>query len=184
MEEDLKPSTPDLTLGVAIADFEGGKLLGHVGDRDVLLAKSDSEIFAIDAHCTHYQGPLAKGLVVGDTIRCPWHHACFSLRSGEAMHAPAFAPLAVWDVEQKEGKVFVREKRSTEKPERVAQAMPRPRCFVGWISREASSCSATTSICRLIGPISPRIISPAPLRKTGCRCRRRTSIKTSISICG
>ena len=119
MQEDSKASGPDLALGVAIADLAAGRLLGHVGDQDVLLAKSGSEIFAIDAHCSHYQGPLAEGLVVGDTVRCPWHHACFSLRSGEAMHAPAFAPLAIWRVEQKDGKVFVREKAPAEKRARI-----------------------------------------------------------------
>lgn len=120
MQEDSKPSGPDFSMGIAIADLAGGKMLGHVGDKDVLLVKSGSEIFAVDAHCTHYQGPLADGLVVGDTVRCPWHHACFSLRSGEAVHAPAFAPLAVWRVEQKDEKIFVREMRPTVKLSRVA----------------------------------------------------------------
>jgi NADPH-dependent 2,4-dienoyl-CoA reductase/sulfur reductase-like enzyme len=49
---------------------------------------------------------------VGDTVRCPWHHACFSLRSGEAVHTPAFDPLTCWDVEQRDSKVWVRERAS------------------------------------------------------------------------
>lgn len=120
MPDEPKPSGPDLTQGVAAADFMGGKLLGHVGDQDVLLVQSGAEIFAVDAQCTHYHGPLAEGLLVGETVRCPWHHACFNLRSGEAMHAPAIAPLAAWRVEQKDGKIFVREKRAAESPVRVA----------------------------------------------------------------
>jgi NADPH-dependent 2,4-dienoyl-CoA reductase/sulfur reductase-like enzyme/nitrite reductase/ring-hydroxylating ferredoxin subunit len=120
MTEEPKPSGPDLTEGIALADLASGKLLGHVGDQDVLVVRSGAEIFAIDARCTHYQGPLAEGLVVGQTVRCPWHHACFNLRSGEAMHAPATAPLAVWRVEQKGGRIFVREKRAAESPARVA----------------------------------------------------------------
>ncbi|MGC2027189.1 Rieske 2Fe-2S domain-containing protein, partial [Bradyrhizobium sp.] len=83
-EEQTPPAGPDLTKGVASADFNGATLLGHVGDQDVLLVRSGSEIFAIDAHCSHYHGPLADGLVVGHSIRCPWHHACFDLRTGEA----------------------------------------------------------------------------------------------------
>jgi NADPH-dependent 2,4-dienoyl-CoA reductase/sulfur reductase-like enzyme/nitrite reductase/ring-hydroxylating ferredoxin subunit len=119
-QEASTPNGPDLTAGVALADLAAGKLLGHVGDQDVLLVQSGGEIFAVDAHCTHYHGPLADGLVVGDSIRCPWHHACFSLRSGEATRAPATFPLATWRIEQKDGKVFVREKHAMPKPARKA----------------------------------------------------------------
>ncbi len=86
-EEQSSPAGPDLALGVTTSDFAGEVLLGHVGDQDVLLVRSGAELFAIDAHCSHYHGPLADGLVVGDTIRCPWHHACFDLRTGEAARA-------------------------------------------------------------------------------------------------
>jgi len=109
-------SGPDLTQGVAPADFADGKLLGHVGDQEVLLVQSGTDIFAVDAHCTHYHGPLNDGLVVGTTVRCPWHHACFDVRSGEAVRAPALSPLACWRVEQRDGRVVVREKRDQPAP--------------------------------------------------------------------
>ena len=102
---------PDLTQGVAIDDLADGDMLaGHVGDEAVLLARRGNEFFAIGATCTHYGGPLAEGIVVGDTVRCPWHHACFSLRTGEAVRAPAFNPVTCWLTELRDGKVFVREK--------------------------------------------------------------------------
>ena len=81
-EEQAPPAGPDLAQGVASSDFSGETLLGHVGDQDVLLVRSGPEIFAIDAHCSHYHGSLAEGLVVDESIRCPWHHACFDLRTG------------------------------------------------------------------------------------------------------
>ena len=91
-------------------------LAGHVGEEQVLLVRVGQEVFATAAQCSHYHGPLADGLVVGDTVRCPWHHACFSLRTGEALHAPALSPIDCWSVEQREGKVFVAQKRTDVKP--------------------------------------------------------------------
>src|SRR3977135_2511087 len=115
-EQQASTSGPDLAQGVSLSDFTGETLLGHVGDQDVLLVRAGSEIFAIDAHCSHYHGPLADGLVVGDGIRCPWHHACFDLRTGEATRAPALSPLAVWQVEHEGGRIVVRQKREQPKP--------------------------------------------------------------------
>jgi apoptosis-inducing factor 3 len=115
-QEQSPPSGLDLTLGVALAEFADGKLVGHVGNQEVLLVHSGTKIFAIAAQCSHYHGPLNEGLVVGDSIRCPWHHACFDLRSGEAVHAPAISPLDCWRVEQRNGQVFVHEKLERPKP--------------------------------------------------------------------
>jgi NADPH-dependent 2,4-dienoyl-CoA reductase/sulfur reductase-like enzyme/nitrite reductase/ring-hydroxylating ferredoxin subunit len=114
-QEQNTPSGPDLTQGVALADLVDGKLVGHVGSDEVLLVHSGTELFAIGAHCSHYHGPLAEGLVVGDSVRCPWHHACFSLRSGEALRAPALSPVDCWKVEQRDGRIFINEKREPAK---------------------------------------------------------------------
>ncbi len=100
----------DFTNGVPFADLpDGGMLAGRVGDDEVLLVRRGDEVFAVGAHCTHYHGPLADGVIVGDTVRCPWHHACFSLRTGEAVRAPALDPIACWRVERAGDAVFVRE---------------------------------------------------------------------------
>ncbi|TGQ45933.1 FAD-dependent oxidoreductase [Mesorhizobium sp. M00.F.Ca.ET.216.01.1.1] len=108
---------PDLVQGIAFADLpDGGKLVGHCGNEQVLLMRRGAEVFAIGATCTHYGGPLVDGLVVEDTVRCPWHHACFDLRTGEALRAPAFNPLACWSVEQRDDQIFVGEKRKRTAP--------------------------------------------------------------------
>ena len=86
---------------------DASSLAGKVGKSDVLLVRTNGRFFAVGAHCTHYRGALADGLVVGDTIRCPLHHACFSLTTGEALRAPALDPIKCWQVEQRDGKVFV-----------------------------------------------------------------------------
>src|SRR5262245_14955806 len=106
--EQSKPTGPDLARGIPLADVpDGGMIGGHVGDEAVLVARRRNEFFAIGSTCSHYGGPLAEGLVVGETVRCPWHHACFSLRTGEAVDAPAFNPMPCWHVEARDGKVFV-----------------------------------------------------------------------------
>jgi NADPH-dependent 2,4-dienoyl-CoA reductase/sulfur reductase-like enzyme/nitrite reductase/ring-hydroxylating ferredoxin subunit len=115
-EQQATPAGPDLSQGVTAGDFKGETLLGHVGDQEVVLARSGAEIFAIDAHCSHYHGPLAEGIVAGGGIRCPWHHACFDLRTGEAARAPALSPLGVWQVEQESGRIFVRRKLEPPRP--------------------------------------------------------------------
>jgi NADPH-dependent 2,4-dienoyl-CoA reductase/sulfur reductase-like enzyme/nitrite reductase/ring-hydroxylating ferredoxin subunit len=119
-EQQAGASGPDLAQGVDSSEFTGETLLGHVGDQDVLLVRTGSEIFAIDAYCSHYHGPLADGLVVGDSIRCPWHHACFDLRSGEATRAPALNPLSVWQVEHEGDRIVVRQKREQPASRRTA----------------------------------------------------------------
>ena len=104
-------STPDFTAGIRFQDLQDGvPLAGRAGDDDVILVRRGDETFAVGAHCTHYHGPLAEGLLVGDTVRCPWHHACFSLRTGEAVRAPALDPIARWRVERVGDTIFVREK--------------------------------------------------------------------------
>jgi NADPH-dependent 2,4-dienoyl-CoA reductase/sulfur reductase-like enzyme/nitrite reductase/ring-hydroxylating ferredoxin subunit len=133
--QESKHSGPDLAQGIALAELaDGGKLAGHVGDEEILLVRRGTEVFAVGAHCTHYHGPLADGLVVDDTVRCPWHHACFDLRTGEALRAPALSPLACWSVEQRDGKVFVREQEAQPKRklrERPAGATPSKIVIVG-----------------------------------------------------
>ncbi|MBR0788103.1 FAD-dependent oxidoreductase [Bradyrhizobium manausense] len=130
MTEDKKPSGPDLTKGVALTAFKDGKLLGHVGEEDVLLVQAGSEIFAIEPLCSHYHGPLAEGLVVGDTIRCPWHHACFALRTGEATRPPALNALAVWDVACDRDRIVVARKREAPEPSMAHRNAPTPEKFV------------------------------------------------------
>ena len=132
-ENNDKTAGPDLTKGVDASMLsDGGMLSGKVGEEDVLLVRRGADIFALAAHCTHYHGPLADGLVVGETIRCPWHHACFDLATGEPVRAPALSPLDCWTVEQRQGKIFVREKRSTRKSRwKPAGAQPGKIVIVG-----------------------------------------------------
>jgi NADPH-dependent 2,4-dienoyl-CoA reductase/sulfur reductase-like enzyme/nitrite reductase/ring-hydroxylating ferredoxin subunit len=109
--EQTAPTGPDLKQGISTADVpDGGSLAGQVDGEPVLLVRRGSEWFAIGATCSHYGGPLPEGIIVGDTVRCPWHHACFNLRTGQPIRPPALNDLSCWRVEQRDGKVYVRER--------------------------------------------------------------------------
>ena len=119
---------PDLTQGVRLADIDDGStLLGHAAGEAVVLVRRGARAFAIGASCPHYGGPLAKGLVVGDTLRCPWHHACFDLATGAVRSPPALNPPDTWDVRLDGALVYVVGKREVAAP---AVRAGDPRTFV------------------------------------------------------
>jgi len=104
-------NTPDLTKGFPVDGLENGRMIqGKVGEEDVILARQADQFFAVGASCTHYHASLAEGLIVGEELRCPLHHSCFSLRTGTALCAPAFDAIPRWRVERTGDRVFVREK--------------------------------------------------------------------------
>ena len=193
--EEAQLSGPDFTQGIEAARLaDGAMLLGYANGEAVLLARRGAEIFAIGAVCTHYNGPLAEGLLVDDTVRCPWHHACFSLRTGEALRAPALNPVACWKVEQADGKVFVREKAKRQPAREAggdrgdAEGDRHHRRRRG--GQRGSRDAAARGLRRLdhhaqrrrcgrltIGRTCRRTISPARRRRSGSRCARPTSTR-------
>lgn len=120
MSKPEKVSGPDFSQGYSFAKLRDGEmLLGHAEGEHVLLARRGDEVFAIGAACTHYGALLSDGIMVGDTVRCPYHHACFSLRSGEALSAPAFKPAPSWQV-LRDGDTIRLGARQPEPPVRTA----------------------------------------------------------------
>jgi NADPH-dependent 2,4-dienoyl-CoA reductase/sulfur reductase-like enzyme/nitrite reductase/ring-hydroxylating ferredoxin subunit len=116
---------PDLARGVEISSVRPGHLVaGHAFGDAVLLARVGHNWFAVGAKCTHYGAPLGAGLVVGETIRCPWHHACFELRNGAAAGAPALNDVAAYDVVVENNVVRVTGKREGR---RLTEETHRPR---------------------------------------------------------
>ncbi|KAG6106170.1 hypothetical protein E4U14_004718 [Claviceps sp. LM454 group G7] len=84
---------------VEVEGVEGGK---------VLLVHSAGKVQAIGAKCTHYGAPLVKGVLSSDgRIKCPWHGACFSTSNGDVEEAPALDALPVFDVNERDGAVFI-----------------------------------------------------------------------------
>src|SRR5262245_58344551 len=117
MSDTPDTAAPDFKNGFAVTQLQdGGKVARRVDDEEAVLVRSGDEYFVIGAHCTHYHGPLADGLVTGDTVRCPWHHACFSLRTGEPLRAPALDPISCWRAERVGDTIYARENLPEPKP--------------------------------------------------------------------
>jgi NADPH-dependent 2,4-dienoyl-CoA reductase/sulfur reductase-like enzyme/nitrite reductase/ring-hydroxylating ferredoxin subunit len=117
MAEKTELTGPDFEVGIAITDVpEGAPVLGHAHGEPVVIVRSGDEVHAVGASCSHYGGPLGEGLVVGETLRCPWHHARFDLRTGDALGAPALSPVACYEVVRKDGRLMVGAKKALPKP--------------------------------------------------------------------
>ena len=100
----------------------------HADGEQVLLARwGDGRLYAVGARCTHYGGPLEEGLVVDDTVRCPWHHAAFNLKTGRNLRPPALNHLPSWRVEERDGvaKVTSREAEVANTTGDAAASSPR-----------------------------------------------------------
>jgi 3-phenylpropionate/trans-cinnamate dioxygenase ferredoxin reductase subunit len=122
--ESAAPAGPDLTRGIPSDQLaEGRSIAGHVGEDAVLVARTGGRCFAIGATCSHYGGPLAEGIVVGNTVRCPWHHTAFRLDVGEVDRPPALDDLPCWRVEEVAGMVRVTG-RDERKPAPRARPLP------------------------------------------------------------
>ncbi|MEJ2218677.1 MAG: FAD-dependent oxidoreductase [Gemmatimonadota bacterium] len=150
MSGDQELSGPDLQQGVALDDLEDGQpFLGHATGEAVLLVRRGDEVHAVSAACTHWGGPLAEGLVDDDEVHCPWHHACYSLRTGEALGAPAMNPLARWDVEIDDGTVRVTGKQEADPLEDHGRHADGPESVV--IIGAGAAGAATTEMLRRQG---------------------------------
>lgn len=84
------------------------KLVRDVGGRGVLLCRLGNDVVAVDNACTHLGKPLDGGRVMAGQITCPWHNACFDLRSGTALSGPAVASLTTWMVRVVDAELFIR----------------------------------------------------------------------------
>jgi len=122
---------PDLAAGISVEQLgDGIPVAGHFQGEPVLLVRHRDKLSAIGARCSHYGAPLDEGLAVGDTVHCPWHHARFSFRSGEALSAPALSSLDCFEVERVGNRVFVGGKRGPM-PARTPASIPSSIVIIG-----------------------------------------------------
>jgi apoptosis-inducing factor 3 len=153
MAHGTKLAGPDLAIGIAMSELpENIPVLGHARGKAVVLIRKGVDVRALEATCSHYGGPLWEGLVVGETLRCPWHHACFDVRTGEAVGAPALNPIACYEVERRGERVIVGQTKTLP----GAKSPPRSPTSVAIIGVGAAGAAATERLRHLgyRGPIT------------------------------
>jgi NADPH-dependent 2,4-dienoyl-CoA reductase/sulfur reductase-like enzyme/nitrite reductase/ring-hydroxylating ferredoxin subunit len=161
---------PDLSLGVVWRELvDGEPLLGHVDGEGVILVRQGSEAFAVSASCTHYGGPLAEGFVAKGSVRCPWHHARYDLRTGRNVGAPGLSPISCYEVSRDGDHVVVGSKRAPEAPE-APEVGPRRVVIVG-AGAAGEACAETlreqgfTGSIVMFGPAEPFTVDRPNLSK-------------------
>ena len=100
--EAVVEARPGTAVTVAAADeleVNQMKLL-HVGDRRIVLARTEEGYAAFDDRCTHRGGSLAGGALICGTVQCPWHGSQFDVRSGAVRAGPADRPITTHRVEE------------------------------------------------------------------------------------
>jgi apoptosis-inducing factor 3 len=146
MAHEKELSGPDLGVGIALSDLsESVPFLGHAHGKPIVLVRQGAEVHALGATCSHYGGPLAEGLVVGKTLRCPWHHACFELRTGAAIGAPALNPIACYEVQRRGDRVIV----GAKEPLRAAKAPPKSPASIVIVGAGAAGAAAAERLRHL-----------------------------------
>ena len=75
--------------------------------KSILLARVAGTYYALGGKCTHYGAPLDEGVLKGTTLICPWHHACFDVRSGLRLEPPALNNLPRYPTRIEGGEVMV-----------------------------------------------------------------------------
>jgi apoptosis-inducing factor 3 len=101
-------SQKDVTVAKASEFADGEMKQVSANGAEVLLACVGGNFHAVGAHCTHYGAPLVEGVLSGERIVCPWHHACFNVTTGDLQEPPAFDALPHYEVKIENDQVIVR----------------------------------------------------------------------------
>ncbi|KAJ8312314.1 hypothetical protein KUTeg_009687 [Tegillarca granosa] len=80
----------------------------EVDNRPVLIVREEGKYYAVGSKCTHYGAPLVKGAHCNGRVRCPWHGACFNIKTGDIEDFPGLDSIPTFEVEVSDGKVKVK----------------------------------------------------------------------------
>jgi nitrite reductase/ring-hydroxylating ferredoxin subunit len=74
---------------------------------EVLVVNFGDKVSCLDGRCTHAGAPLAEGTLDGEVLTCPWHYSQFNIKTGQVLRGPAYKPLKVYKVQEKENTIYV-----------------------------------------------------------------------------
>eukprot|EP00064_Thunnus_orientalis_P018819 superscaffoldBa00004466_g18925 len=106
------------------ADLKDGQMKEvSVENQKVLLVRTQGQYSAVGSQCSHYNAPLVKGALIGDKVRCPFHGACFNVRTGDIEEYPGLDCLPNYKVKVQDGNVYVSINKKTLKMTRRVKEM-------------------------------------------------------------
>ncbi len=87
---------------------EGQTLRVDAAGTIMALVRLGGQVYAFQEFCTHRHGPLSEGCFQDAQVRCPWHNSRFDIRSGKVTQGPAKIDLKVFEVQVRQGQIWVR----------------------------------------------------------------------------
>jgi nitrite reductase/ring-hydroxylating ferredoxin subunit len=100
---------PSETVLVAkVSDVPPGRLAyADIDGLPIALANLNGVIYAFSDTCRHEGGPLSSGVLIDDTITCPWHGWTYSIRTGKAIVPPVGIRVPTYPVTIHDDQVFI-----------------------------------------------------------------------------
>ncbi len=91
-----------------LADLPPGRMAYvEVDGLPIALANVEGTVFAFGDSCRHEGGPLSAGVLIGDTVTCPWHGWTYNVRTGKAIVPPVGIRIPTYPVSVEDGRIMV-----------------------------------------------------------------------------
>jgi uncharacterized membrane protein/nitrite reductase/ring-hydroxylating ferredoxin subunit len=81
--------------------------LMHINGKRIVIGRTDTGFSAFEDRCTHRGGTLADGVMIGDTVQCPWHGSQFNINSGDVSAGPAKENIKTFKIEERNEKYYL-----------------------------------------------------------------------------
>ena len=91
-----------------LVDLPPGRMrYTEVDGLPIALANVGGTVYAFSDSCRHEGGPLSSGVLVDDTVTCPWHGWTYSVRTGKAIVPPVGIRIQTYEARVEDGRIYV-----------------------------------------------------------------------------